>query len=105
MSRDGLHVMDSIVQDCEVKPEHRALYDVRPGCDLVIRNANKHHGGSYVCSDVHGDASEDVLLSVLGNYSHKLVDEKLSCCTETALQGGSVLARQSVVHFMHVIFI
>ena len=77
MSRHGLHIMDSIVQDCDVKPEHRALYDVRPRprCDLVIRNANKHHGGSYVCSDAHGDASEDVLLSVLGN-SHKLVDKE-----------------------------
>jgi len=73
MSRQGLPP-DQIAEDCDVKPEHRELYDIRPrpGCDLVIRNANKHHAGSYICSDAHGDTSE-VSLAVLGNC-HKSVE-------------------------------
>jgi len=73
MSRQEL-LQDRIVEDCDMKPEHRELYDIRPspGCDLVVRNANRHHAGSYICSDAHGDASEEVSLTVFGNC-HKSV--------------------------------
>jgi len=67
-----------IVEDCQLKPEYASLYDVESsgGCDLLITNARKPHGGRYVCYDEDGRISPTFSLSVLGNHQ-KLIDKKL----------------------------
>jgi len=67
-----------IVEDCQLKPEYASLYDVESsgGCDLLIINARKLHGGRYFCYDEDGRMSPEFFLSVLGNHQ-KLIDKKL----------------------------
>jgi len=61
------------VEDCAVIQGYTSLYDVTTEavtgvCKLVIVNARKDHGGRYVCYDEHDSLSEELGLSVLGDY-------------------------------------
>ena len=82
-------------------------------------------GDSYVCANFGENRSRNATVRVLTDrqilrltdanrfyilshaicYSYGTDNKKMSYRTETALQGGSVLARVQVVDFMHKIYI